>query len=166
MFRLCSRYLLPVSRFGRQYTTANEVQERIGQLVKDNKVVLFMKGTPDQPMCGFSRAVVQIMDIHEVARSNLSAHNVLEDEDIRQGKGQYLVKYRFPKLQLNVSLYSVHATAALYLKICSILLLFFLFCNSCLKLLFLVKTILRCEFELIKEAIITIVIGVLLSKVG
>lgn len=85
MFRLCSRYLLPVSRFGRQYTTANEVQERIGQLVKDNKVVLFMKGTPDQPMCGFSRAVVQIMDIHEVARSNLSAHNVLEDEDIRQG---------------------------------------------------------------------------------
>jgi len=44
-----------------------------------------MKGTPDQPQCGFSRAVCQILDIHEVDRKLISAHNVLEDEEIRQG---------------------------------------------------------------------------------
>ena len=37
------------------------------QLVsKENKVVLFMKGVPQQPMCGFSKAVVQILELHGV----------------------------------------------------------------------------------------------------
>ncbi|XP_067942119.1 glutaredoxin-related protein 5, mitochondrial-like [Watersipora subatra] len=61
------------------------VQEKLSKLVKENKVVVFMKGTPDQPMCGFSRAVIQMLDIHEVGRVNYSTHDVLEDESIRQG---------------------------------------------------------------------------------
>lgn len=61
------------------------IQNRIADLVKENKIVLFMKGTPDSPMCGFSKAVVQILDIHDVSRQDLSTHNVLEDEEIRQG---------------------------------------------------------------------------------
>lgn len=69
----------------RLYCTNSGVQGKLAELVKENKIVLFMKGTPDQPMCGFSRAVVQILDVHEVDRQNLSTHNVLEDEDIRQG---------------------------------------------------------------------------------
>ena len=49
--------------------------------VKTNDVVVFMKGTPASPMCGFSRAVCQILDYHGVR--NVAAVNVLDDEDIR-----------------------------------------------------------------------------------
>ena len=65
----------------------NAVQQRIEGLIKDSKVVLFMKGTPSEPMCGFSRAVVQIMDVNGVDRDkDLTAHNVLEDQDLREGE--------------------------------------------------------------------------------
>lgn len=53
-----------------------------GKLVKNNKVVVFMKGVPEQPQCGFSNAVVQILRMHGV---QYDAHNVLADEAIRQG---------------------------------------------------------------------------------
>jgi len=52
-------------------------------LVKKNKVVVFMKGVPEEPRCGFSNAVVQILRMHGV--SNYDSHDVLKDEDIRQG---------------------------------------------------------------------------------
>jgi len=55
-------------------------------MVKANKVVVFMKGVPAQPQCGFSNAVVQIMRMHDV---KYDAHNVLEDEGIRQGIKEY-----------------------------------------------------------------------------
>lgn len=42
-----------------------------------------MKGIPEQPMCGFSNAVVQIFSMHGV--TNYDAHNVLADENVRQG---------------------------------------------------------------------------------
>jgi glutaredoxin-related protein len=41
-----------------------------------------MKGTPDAPMCGFSNAVVQILNVHGV---NFEGHNVLSNEDLRSG---------------------------------------------------------------------------------
>lgn len=55
----------------------------IDKLVKNNKVVIFMKGTPAEPRCGFSNAVVQIMRMHGV---KYDSHNVLENEDLREGK--------------------------------------------------------------------------------
>ncbi|MEO8037520.1 MAG: Grx4 family monothiol glutaredoxin [Betaproteobacteria bacterium] len=60
-----------------------ETKERIQKQLADNPVVLYMKGTPDAPMCGFSAAAVQILEacgIEEVATVN-----VLEDADVRQG---------------------------------------------------------------------------------
>lgn len=54
----------------------------IGSLVKKNKVVVFMKGVPEEPRCGFSNAVVQILRMHNV---NYDAHDVLKDESIRTG---------------------------------------------------------------------------------
>ena len=63
-------------------STTPEVKERIDSMVKNNKVVVFMKGVPEQPRCGFSNAVVQIMRMHNV---QYDAHNVLEDDSIRQG---------------------------------------------------------------------------------
>ncbi|XP_012284965.1 glutaredoxin-related protein 5, mitochondrial [Orussus abietinus] len=56
--------------------------EEIGKLVKKSKVVVFMKGVPEQPKCGFSNAVVQILRMHGVT---YEAHDVLQDEELRQG---------------------------------------------------------------------------------
>ena len=83
MFRLLSRTALAHIHSSRLCSTS--VQEKIGELVKMNTVVVFMKGTPDQPMCGFSKAVIQILDMHEVARDKISTHNVLEEDALRQG---------------------------------------------------------------------------------
>ena len=54
--------------------------------VKGNDVVLFMKGTPQFPMCGFSGQVVQILDYLGVPYKGL---NVLENEDLRNGIKSY-----------------------------------------------------------------------------
>src|ERR1700719_3341593 len=58
------------------------VQTRIGDEVKNNPVVLFMKGTPVFPQCGFSAAVVQILSHLGV---KFKAIDVLKDPEIRQG---------------------------------------------------------------------------------
>ncbi|XP_072544382.1 glutaredoxin-related protein 5, mitochondrial [Salminus brasiliensis] len=60
-----------------------DVQKSLAELVKKDKVVVFMKGTPAQPMCGFSNAVVQILRMHGVDK--YAAYNVLDDQDLRQG---------------------------------------------------------------------------------
>lgn len=46
-------------------------------------IFLYLKGNPEEPKCGFSNAVVQIMRMHDV---KYDAHDVLQDERIRQGK--------------------------------------------------------------------------------
>ncbi len=58
------------------------VQERIQKLISENPVVLFMKGTPEFPQCGFSGQVVQILDY---LGAPVVGVNVLEDAEIRQG---------------------------------------------------------------------------------
>ena len=58
------------------------IQERIKAQVSENDVVVFMKGTPQFPMCGFSGQVVQILDHVGVSYVGV---NVLEDADLRQG---------------------------------------------------------------------------------
>lgn len=60
------------------------IEKDLGEMVKKDKVVVFMKGTPAQPMCGFSNAVVQIMRMHGV--DDYAAYNVLEDQDLREGQ--------------------------------------------------------------------------------
>lgn len=57
------------------------------QTVKSNDVVVFMKGTKDAPQCGFSRAVVQVLQINGV--QNFKDVNVLADEEIRNGIKEY-----------------------------------------------------------------------------
>jgi monothiol glutaredoxin len=48
-----------------------------------------MKGTPDSPQCGFSRTVVQILDIQGVPRERLQTYNVLEDPELRSSIKEY-----------------------------------------------------------------------------
>ncbi len=61
----------------------SDVQKRIGDLVTQNHVVLFMKGTAQFPMCGFSGRAIQILKACGV--TDLKTVNVLEDEEVRQG---------------------------------------------------------------------------------
>lgn len=63
---------------------AADLQKDLGEMVKKDKVVVFMKGTPAQPMCGFSNAVVQILRMHGV--DHYASYNVLEDQDLREGQ--------------------------------------------------------------------------------
>ena len=58
------------------------VHEFIAKTVSDNPVVLFMKGVPDQPACGFSAVTVQILDHLE---GEYASVNVLESDAVRQG---------------------------------------------------------------------------------
>jgi monothiol glutaredoxin len=62
--------------------SSDPVAAFISQTVAENPVVLFMKGTPDQPRCGFSATVVQILDHLEVPFAGV---DVLADERLRQG---------------------------------------------------------------------------------
>lgn len=61
----------------------DDVQQRIGDLVKGHHVVLFMKGTAQFPMCGFSGRAVQVLNACGV--KDLQTVNVLDDEEVRQG---------------------------------------------------------------------------------
>ena len=62
------------------------INEFIDKEVKSNEVVLFMKGTPQFPMCGFSGQVVQVLDYLGVPYKGL---NVLDSEELRQGVKDY-----------------------------------------------------------------------------
>jgi monothiol glutaredoxin len=62
--------------------TANPVHDFIAKAVEDHPVVLFMKGVPEQPQCGFSAVCVQILD-HLGA--DFVGVNVLQSEELRQG---------------------------------------------------------------------------------
>lgn len=65
---------------------SNPAHETIKKTVTENDVVLFMKGTPVFPQCGFSSTVVQILDYIGV---NYESVNVLDDPEIRQGIKDY-----------------------------------------------------------------------------
>jgi monothiol glutaredoxin len=64
-----------------------EVQQFIDKTVKENPVVLFMKGTAQFPMCGFSGRAVQLLK--QSGASNIVTVNILEDDELRQGIKEY-----------------------------------------------------------------------------
>ena len=74
----------------------DEVQQRIDDLVKNNHVVLFMKGTAQFPMCGFSGRAIQVLKACGV--TEIKTVNVLEDEAIRQGIKDYANWPTIPQL--------------------------------------------------------------------
>ena len=74
----------------------SDAQNRIAEIVKNNRVVLFMKGTAQFPMCGFSGRAVQILKACGV--DDLKTVNVLEDEEIRQGVKDYANWPTIPQL--------------------------------------------------------------------
>ncbi|MEO5771715.1 MAG: Grx4 family monothiol glutaredoxin [Burkholderiaceae bacterium] len=76
-----------------------DVQQQIADLVQHNRVVLFMKGTAQFPMCGFSGRAMQILKACGV--NDLKTVNVLEDEGIRQGIKEFANWPTIPQLYVN-----------------------------------------------------------------
>ena len=67
----------------------SDVMQRIDELVKANKVVLFMKGSASFPMCGFSGRAIQVLKACGVDTKTVKTVNVLDDAEIRQGIKEY-----------------------------------------------------------------------------
>ena len=77
----------------------SDVQQKIDQIVKGNPVVLFMKGTAQFPMCGFSGRAIQILKACGVDAP--TTVNVLDDDGIRQGIKEYASWPTIPQLYVN-----------------------------------------------------------------
>ena len=75
-----------------------EIKHKIESLLKENKICLFMKGTPEAPQCGFSMAVSNVLKHLNV---NFKAINILEDEKLRQGIKDYSDWPTIPQLYIN-----------------------------------------------------------------
>jgi len=73
------------------------INEKIKDLIKNNDVCLFMKGTPDSPQCGFSMAVSNVLKHLKV---NFKGVNVLEDEKLRQGIKEFSDWPTIPQLYI------------------------------------------------------------------
>ena len=65
---------------------ADDVRGRIEEQVKNNRVMVFMKGTPNFPQCGFSAHTVEILRAHN---AEFESFDVLSDPAVREGVKQY-----------------------------------------------------------------------------
>ena len=79
-------------------STGSSPQSQIEQMLNDNPVFLFMKGTPESPQCGFSGKVTNILNAWNVP---FKSFNVLADESIRQGIKDYANWQTIPQLYIN-----------------------------------------------------------------
>jgi monothiol glutaredoxin len=77
----------------------SDVQQRIDQMVKGNRVMLFMKGTAQFPQCGFSGRAIQVLKAAGAA--DIRTFNVLEDEEVRQGIKDYAQWPTIPQLYID-----------------------------------------------------------------
>ncbi|KAK5987657.1 Monothiol glutaredoxin-4 [Cladobotryum mycophilum] len=75
-----------------------ELFKRLGDLVKAAPVMLFMKGTPSSPQCGFSRQMVALLRENAV---KYGFFNILADDDVRQGLKEYADWPTFPQLWID-----------------------------------------------------------------
>jgi len=74
---------------------SEETLKKIDEIVKNNKVVLFMKGTPEAPQCGFSAATIKIV---EATNKPFTTVNILSNPEIRSTLPQYSSWPTFPQL--------------------------------------------------------------------
>jgi len=75
-----------------------EMKKIIEQKINSSKVFLFMKGTPEDPQCGFSAQIVSILAELEI---EFKSFDVLSDENIRQGIKEYANWPTIPQLYIN-----------------------------------------------------------------
>jgi monothiol glutaredoxin len=77
---------------------STETKEAIEKAIDSAPVVLFMKGTPEFPQCGFSRATINILGEIGVDPEKFAAYNVLEDAELRDGIKEFSEWPTIPQL--------------------------------------------------------------------
>lgn len=77
---------------------AEDLNTRLKRLVNSAKCILFMKGSPDAPRCGFSRTTVELLGKHE---ADYSTFDILTDEEVRQGLKTYSNWPTYPQLYVD-----------------------------------------------------------------
>ena len=75
-----------------------QLKHQIESLIKSDKVFLFMKGTPDNPQCGFSAQVVHLLQEQKIP---FKSFNIFENENIRQGIKDYAHWPTIPQLYID-----------------------------------------------------------------
>lgn len=80
---------------------STEVRAKIDEAVKADPLVVFMKGTPDSPQCGFSRAVLQILQVQGVKPDLVASYNCLDDQELRQAIKEYSDWPTIPQVYIN-----------------------------------------------------------------
>ncbi|KIL65617.1 hypothetical protein M378DRAFT_49903, partial [Amanita muscaria Koide BX008] len=80
---------------------SQQVRAKIDAAVKAKPLVLFMKGTPELPQCGFSRAVVQILDLQGVPAEKMQTYDVLVDPELRNSIKEYAEWPTIPQVYVN-----------------------------------------------------------------
>lgn len=80
---------------------STETKEAIEKAVESAPVVLFMKGTPEFPQCGFSRSTINILGQLGVDPEKFAAYNVLEDQELRNGIKEFSEWPTIPQLYVN-----------------------------------------------------------------
>ncbi|TFY78559.1 hypothetical protein EWM64_g5452 [Hericium alpestre] len=80
---------------------STESRAQIQKAVESSPLVVFMKGTPDLPECGFSRAVIQVLDLHGVPPEKMQTYNVLEDSELRSGIKEFSEWPTVPQVYVN-----------------------------------------------------------------
>lgn len=74
------------------------IQKHIESLVNSNPLTLFMKGTPEAPLCGFSSKVVEILKTHGALPGCYAAVDVLAQQELREGIKEYSKWPTIPQL--------------------------------------------------------------------
>lgn len=76
-----------------------ELKQELDQIITENKIILFMKGNKDFPMCGFSANTVECLKM--AGFETFATVNVLENEELRAGLKEYSDWPTFPQLYIN-----------------------------------------------------------------
>lgn len=76
----------------------DNIQQQIEKLIASSTVFLFMKGTPDNPQCGFSAQIVNVLQEQNIS---FKSFDVLDDESIRAGIKEYANWPTIPQLYIN-----------------------------------------------------------------
>ena len=80
------------------FVLTDAMRARLAEDVKSADVVLYMKGTPDAPQCGFSNMVIRVLDFYNVDRAGFRSFNVLGEEDLRDAMKAFSSWPTFPQL--------------------------------------------------------------------
>ena len=86
------------SERGREVSNVSDVIQRIKEQLQSNPVMLYMKGTPDFPQCGFSASAVRTL---EACGASFAYVNIFEDPEVREALKRYSNWPTYPQLYVN-----------------------------------------------------------------